>query len=325
MSTASPLRRSPLIPTSCHRGAAAGSALVAGLLLTGLVFAAGCGNGDDGADAYGNFEATEVRVAAEIGGRLLDFPVEEGQQLESGATVGRIEITALELEKAQIEANRRASASRSASVDAQLKVLEEQKQLAESELARVESLAADHAATPQQLDRARSELAVLKAQIRQTATQRTTIADEVAALGAGVAKVEDRIARAWVTNPVAGTVLTTYAEAHELVAPGQPLYDIADLSTLELRAYASGAQLPELSLGQAVTVAVDAAGGGERELPGEISWIASTAEFTPSTLQTKEERVDLVYAFKVRVRNPDGLLKIGMPGEVYLRPRQDGV
>ena len=124
-------------------------------------------------------------------------------------------------------------------------------------------------------------------------------------------------------NHVAGTVLTTYVEGQELVSPGQPLYDLADLSTLELRAYASGAQLPQLSLGDQVTVAVDAPGGGETRLPGEISWIASTAEFTPSTLQTKEERVDLVYAFKVRVRNPDGLLKIGMPGEVYLQPRQE--
>jgi HlyD family secretion protein len=295
------------------------------LLFAGLLLAiSGCGNGAPSADAYGNFEATEVRVAAELGGRLLDFPVDEGQRLEAGATVGRIETTALELEKAQLEASRQASASRTASVDAQLKVLEEQRRFAASELRRAEELAADGAATPQQLDRARSEVAVLAAQIRQAATQRKTIADEVTALDANLSRLDDRIARAGLVNPVAGTVLTVYAQPQELVAAGQPLYDIADLSALELRAYASGAQLPEISLGQEVEVAVDAAGGGERRLKGEISWIATTAEFTPSTLQTKEERVDLVYAFKVRVANPDGRLKIGMPGEVYLRPRVEG-
>lgn len=290
------------------------------MLLLSLAFAtAGCHGDDDGADAFGQFEATEVRVAAELGGRLLVFPVEEGQTLGAGEVVARVETTALELERVQLLANRQASASRTAAVEAQIAVLAAQRRLASSELVRFERLAADQAATPQQLDRARSEVAVLERQIEQTAVQRTTIADELAALDAQLARLDDRIARAVVHNPVAGTVLTVYAEPQELVAAGQPLYDVADLSIVELRAYVSGAQLPELTLGQQVEVAIDENATENRRLPGVISWIASQAEFTPSTLQTKEERVDQVYAFKVRVENPAGRLKIGMPGEVYLQ------
>ncbi len=160
---------------------------------------------------------------------------------------------------------------------------------------------------------------MLAQRLREARTQYPTLADEVAVVDAQMASLEDRIARAVVVNPLVGTVLTVYAEAGELVAPGQRLYDIADLSALELRAYVSGGQLSQLTLGQSVEVAIDQDGDSLRFLPGEIVWIASEAEFTPSTLQTREERVDRVYAFKVRVANPDGVLKIGMPGEVYLR------
>lgn len=291
------------------------------LLLSVALLAAGCKPKAERADAYGNFEATKVRVAAEVGGRLLGFAVEEGDRIEAGVRVGSVETAPLELERGQIEATRRASASRTEGVAAQVAVLQEQRRLAVTEMARLERLAADRAATPQQLDRGRSEVAVLDRQIRQAATQRSTIEAEVAAFDAQIARLNDRIARARVTNPIGGTVLTRYAEAHELVAAGQPLYDVADLSTIELRAYASGAQLPRLALGQRVEVAVDDGPKTDRRLPGTVSWISSQAEFTPSTVQTKEERVDLVYAFKVRVANPEGRIKIGMPGEVWLPGR----
>jgi len=288
-------------------------------LLTLALAAVGCTAGEPGADAFGNFEATEVRVAAEVGGRLLEFPVEAGQTLAAGATVARGETTALELEQAQLAARHQATLSRRQAVDAQIATLQEQQRLAVAELARTEALVADQAATPQQLDRVRSEAAVLEQRIREARAQYPTLADEAAVVDAQMASLEDRIARAAVVNPVAGTVLTVYAEPGELVAPGQRLYDIADLSALKLRAYVSGAQLARLTLGQSVEVAIDQDGDSLRFLPGEIVWIASEAEFTPSTLQTREERVDRVYAFKVRVANPDGVLKIGMPGEVYLR------
>jgi HlyD family secretion protein len=129
-------------------------------------------------------------------------------------------------------------------------------------------------------------------------------------------QIEQQLDDAHVVNPVNGTVLTTYVEPHELVGQGQPLYQIANLDTLELRAYVSGAQLPSIALGQSVEVLVDENAEENQRLSGKISWIASQAEFTPKMIQTKEERVTQVYALKIKVPNPDGILKIGMPGEV---------
>jgi HlyD family secretion protein len=269
-------------------------------------------------DAYGNFEATRVRVAAELPGRLLELGVDEGQALTAGQVVGRVEAVGLDLERAQLVASRGATASRTASIDAQIAVLAVQKKLATSELARLERLAAAEAATRQQLDRATAELAVLEKQIRQSETQRATVALDLATLDAQLARLDDRRGRDTIKNPLAGTVLTVFAEPSELVTTGQPLYEIADLSALELKAFASGALLPRLALGQEVEVLIDEDATTNRSLRGTISWIASQAEFTPSTLQTKEERVELVYAFKVRVPNPEGRIKIGMPGEVRL-------
>jgi HlyD family secretion protein len=290
----------------------AASALAAGLLVLG-----GCGDGVATPDAYGNFEADPVRVAAEVGGRLISFAVEEGVALAEGAEVGAIDPTPIELELAQVDASRRASASRQAAVEAQLRVLEAQLRLATSERQRLEQLAQEAAATPQQIDRADAEIAVLRARLAEGKSQLTTIADEVAAIVAQRTRLEDRLARARIVNPIAGTVLTKFVEEHELVAVGQPLYEIADLDEIELRAYVSGGQLPALKLGQRVVVAVDAVDGGIERREGRVRWIAATAEFTPSTLQTKEERVELVYAFRVVVPNGDGRLKIGMPAEVF--------
>ena len=291
------------------------------LLSIFAVFMAGCKEKPKSADAYGNFEAVKVRVSAEAAGRLLDFVVKEGDRLAAGQVVGSVEATPLELERAQVVASRTASATRIVSVEAQLAVLAEQKRLAGVELARLRRLAADQAATPQQLEKGKSEVAVLERQIRQVGSQRTTIGADLAAFDAQLARIDDKIARAPIRNPIAGTVLTRYVEASELVAAGQPLYDLADLSSLELRAYVSGAQLPQLKLGQEVAVAIDDGVKSDRTLRGVVSWIAPQAEFTPSTVQTKEERVDLVYAFKVRVQNPEGRIKIGMPGEVRFAPQ----
>jgi HlyD family secretion protein len=291
--------------------------LVAPALAAGLLVLGGCGDGVATPDAYGNFEADPVRVAAEVGGRLISFAVEEGVALAEGAEVGAIDPTPIELELAQVDASRRASASRQAAVEAQLRVLEAQLRLATSERQRLEQLAHEAAATPQQIDRGDAEIAVLRARLAEGKSQLTTIADEVAAIVAQRTRLEDRLARARIVNPIAGTVLTKFVEEHELVAVGQPLYEIADLGEIELRAYVSGAQLPALKLGQRVVVAVDAVDGGIERREGQVRWIAAMAEFTPSTLQTKEERVELVYAFRVVVPNGDGRLKIGMPAEVF--------
>ena len=281
-----------------------------------LVFLAGCAGNGDTSDAYGNFEATEVLIASEAGGKLLSFEVDEGQTLEAGTVVGLVDTVQLALKRDQLRASRQAVRSKISGVVAQIEVLEEQKRVALIEKNRIERLLEDRAATQKQRDDVDGQLRVLDRQIQSIRTQKATILGEIDVLEVQIAQLDDQIARSIVVNPVAGTVLVTYAETHELTAPGQPLYKLADLGTLYLRAYVSGAQLPHVRIGQTVEVLIDEDETANRSLTGEITWIAAQAEFTPKLVQTKEERVNLVYAFKVRVANPEGRLKIGMPGEV---------
>ena len=187
---------------------------------------------------------------------------------------------------------------------------------AQNDLKRIESLIKDKAATQQQLDDAQARVRTIRRQIDALQTQKLSVRAEVSATKAQLAQLEDQIADAQITNPVDGRILTTFAEPHELVQRGQPLYEIANLDTLELRVYISGAQLPSVRLGQDVEVLVDKNDEENQQLSGKVSWIASEAEFTPKMIQTKEERVTQVYAVKVKVPNPNGILKIGMPGEV---------
>ncbi|WP_457651439.1 HlyD family secretion protein [Rhodocaloribacter sp.] len=276
----------------------------------------GCRNNEATSDAYGNFEATEILVSSEATGRLLAFDVEEGQALDAGAVVGLVDTTQLALQRAQLRASREAVRTKRQGVRAQIAVLEAQKRVALTEKARIEKLLESEAAPRKQWDDILGQIDVLDRQIQSVRTQTAGIEAEIAAIDAQIDQVEDRLARSRIVNPVAGTVLVTYAEPHELTAPGKPLYKIADLDSMDLRAYVSGAQLPHLRLGERVTVLIDENEAENRALEGKVTWISSEAEFTPKLIQTKEERVNLVYAFKVRVPNPDGVLKIGMPGEV---------
>ena len=219
---------------------------------------------------------------------------------------------------------------------------------AREELARTDRLLADAAATARERNERAGQAAVLAEQVEQARArgaavraqaatsgaqarvqsvqagvpeaQAAAVADEVAGLDAELAAVADRIARAAVRNPVAGTVLTVAARPGEVVATGAPLYTVADLGALRLRAYATGDQLPRLRLGMPVDVRVDDGAGGLRTLAGAVVWVAAEAQFTPTPVQTRDERAELVYAFDVRVANPDGALKVGMPGEVRFRP-----
>ena len=289
------------------------------LRLASLLIAAGtagCASDDGNSDAYGNFEATEVLISSEAAGPLLTFDVSEGTVLAAGQTVGHVDTVQLALQRDQLRAGREAMLSRIDGVLAQIRVLEEQRRVATVELDRVKRLLESRAATEKQLDDLEGQIAVIDRQIASTRSQNATIRKEIEAVDAQILQLEDRIRRSLIVNPVDGTVLVKHAEAYEQIGVGSPLYKIADLSTLFLRAYVSGDQLPGLSLGQAVTVLLDKDRTENQSLEGVISWIASDAEFTPKTIQTKEERVDLVYAFKVRVANPEGLIKIGMPGEV---------
>ncbi len=283
--------------------------------LVALLVTAACD--ESGPDAYGNFEAIEVTVAAEIGGRLLGLSAEEGDRLAAGAVVGAVDTTALLLERRELLARRAAAVSRGREVDANVAAHAAERALAERELARTERLLAVAAATSQQGDRAEREAQVVREQLAGARAARGTVAGEIAAIDAEVAQLDDRLARSRVVSPLAGTVLSRYAEAGEFVQPGQPLFKLAALDTLTLRAYVSGAQLSAVRLGQPVTVRIDR-GDSLDSLPGRVTWVASTAEFTPTPIQTRDERAEQVYAVKVTVPNPDGALKIAMPGELVL-------
>lgn len=279
---------------------------------------AACGESEDRSDAYGHFEAEEVVVSAESSGRLLSYTAHEGARLGAGEIVAVIDTAQLVLQREALRAQRQAAASRIDNIRAQLEVLDEQRRIAARERDRFDELVRGDAAPARQLDEATDRQRLLEREARTIRSQIGAVEGEIAAFQAQVDQINDQITRSTIRNPIGGVVLTAYVEPHELATPGRPLYEIADLETLYLRAYVTGDQLPGIRLGERVDVLIDGPEGGLRELPGAVSWIASEAEFTPKLIQTRENRADLVYAVRVRVPNVDGLLKIGMPGEVRL-------
>jgi HlyD family secretion protein len=285
--------------------------------IVGLAAAALAGCGNDEPDAYGNFEATEVTVAAEIGGRLLAFALEEGDRVSRDRVVGVVDTVPLVLERAAVVARRAAAQARTREAGATLAALEVQRSIADRELARTERLLKQAAATAQQGDRAERDARVARDQLDGARAARAGARQEVAALDAQIASIDDRLARSRIRSPLAGTVLARYVEPGEFVQPGQPLFKLASLDSLTFRAYVAQAQLTRLRLGQEVRVGVDRA-DSIVALPGRVTWIASSAEFTPTPIQTREERADQVYAVKVTVANAEGRLRIGMPGELIL-------
>jgi HlyD family secretion protein len=285
-----------------------------------LLLAVGACDGGHAPDAYGNFEATEVVVSAEASGPLLWFTPEEGLRLTAGTLVGVIDTTELALERRQILAQRAAARSRAAQVALEIQALEVQHRIARRAYARTQRLYAQQAATTEQLDRAEREVRVLSEQIRATEAQRQAASQEAAAAAARLAQVQERIRKSRIATPLGGTVLASYVRAHELVRAGQPLFKLADLDSMDLRAYITGAQLATVRLGQPAEVTIDVGRAERRNLPGRVSWIASEAEFTPTPIQTRDERTGLVYAIKVRVANPGGVVKIGMPADVRFLP-----
>lgn len=293
----------------------------ASTVILSIALLAACNGGEEAADAYGNFESTEIIVSAEATGRLLSFDVEEGTVLPARTVVGAIDSTQLSLKKAQLGANIEAVLSKRPDVSPQLEVIRQQIATWQREKQRVENLLKANAATTKQLDDVNARIAELEKQYASTAsslqTQVSGLTSETRPLRYQVEQVEEQLAQSRIINPVEGTVLVKYVENGEVVSFGKPLYKIADLRTMYLRAYISGDQLGQVKTGQEVTVQTDLPGGEMKSWKGTISWISAEAEFTPKTIQTKEERVQLVYALKVKVEN-DGGLKIGMPGEIRL-------
>jgi HlyD family secretion protein len=289
----------------------------AALVVSVTLVIAGCSGGTR-PDAYGNFEATEVVVSAQTAGQIQRFTPVEGMQLARGAEVALVDTTQLALQQRQIKAQRNAANERSTEAARQLKVLLVQSDVSRRAYERTQRLHSEQAATAQQLDQAERDYRTLLAQIEAARAQTRSVGMEAASADAQVAQIRNRIGKSLVTNPQPGTVLTTYARAGEVVQAGTPLYRIADLDTLVLRAYVSEPQLSSFRVGQLVDVHVDR-GGTVMTLPGTVSWVSSTSEFTPTPVQTRDERADLVYAVKIRVVNRDGALKIGMPADLSLR------
>ena len=269
-------------------------------------------------DAYGNFEAEEVTVSSQATGELRSFTPVEGTHLDRGAVIGAVDTVQLSLELAQLTAQKQSTAARVAAADEQVRVLEAQVGIAKRAYERLLRLADEKAATAQQVDQAERDYKTLVAQIDAAKSQRNSVASEVGATDARMAQIRDRIVRSRITNPVAGTVLSTFSKQGEVVQAGQPLYKIANLDSLTLRAYVTETQLTSLRLGQQVQVRVDKGDGSLMTMNGIVAWIASKAEFTPTPIQTRDERADLVYAVKVHVANAGGALKIGMPADLEL-------
>jgi HlyD family secretion protein len=300
-----------------------------------LFVMAACGKKEHDFDASGTFETDDVVVSSELGGKILSFQVEEGDSIPAGKTVGEVDAENTRLQKEQVEESIRSLQEKTSDVSPQVKLLQDQLSVQqtrvgnlEHEKKRVENLIKQDAATGKQLDdmnfqleSARKELLVTQQQIRvqqnNVSTQNRSILSEGKPLSKRVAQLDDQLKRAGIINPISGTVTTKYAEEGEYTTPGKALYKIADLSVLTLRAYVTGSQLSQVKLNQPVKVWVDNGADNYREYGGTISWISDKAEFTPKTIQTKDERANLVYAVKIKVKN-DGYLKIGMYGEITL-------
>ncbi len=298
-----------------------------------LFFLFACSSKKNQFDAEGNFEADETIVSSELPGRLTQFAVNEGDTIAAGAVIGKIDALNISLQKEQVEASISALNQKTQDVMPQIKLLQDQLAVQQTQLqnllheqARIERLVKLDAATGKQLDDIKfqvdaqnKQMAVTRQQINvqenNTSTQNRSVLSEAAPLEKRAAQLNDEIQRSNITNPVKGTVITKYAEEGEVTAAGKALYKIADLSYITLRAYVTGDQLSVIKLGQSVKVFTDKGKDAYTEYAGTITWISDKAEFTPKTIQTKDERANLVYAVKIKVKN-DGLLKIGMYGEI---------
>jgi HlyD family secretion protein len=300
-----------------------------------LLVLAGCKGNGKNFDASGTFEADETIVSAEMTGKILSLQVEEGSLLVKDSIIGTLDATNVSLQQEQVEASIRALNEKTADAGPQIRLLQDQLAVQQSQLnnllherTRVENLLKADAATGKQLDDINAQIDVVRKSMNVTqqqinvqrnniATQNRSILSEAEPLKKRVEQLKDQAGKANIINPVTGTVITKYAEAGEVTSAGKALYKIADLSFLNLRAYITGTQLSQVKLNQPVKVMIDDGAKKYKEYTGTITWISDKAEFTPKTIQTKEERANLVYAIKVKVKN-DGYLKIGMYGEVKL-------
>ncbi|MBN1340299.1 MAG: efflux RND transporter periplasmic adaptor subunit [Bacteroidales bacterium] len=280
-----------------------------------LIIMAGCSQNGRLSDAYGNFESDEVIVSAEANGKILSLNITEGMALEKGQAAGHIDSVTLFLKQQQLLAQKEAVLSKLVNIEAQIKVQEQHKTNLLTDKRRIESLLKEGAATQKQLDDISGSIDLTDAQTESVKSQKVLVMSEKKVVESQMDEVRESISRCTIINPAGGTVLSKYAENGEITSYGKPLYKIAALDTMTLKVYVDGSMLSGIISGQEAEVVVDDEGGKIKRMKGWVSWVSSNAEFTPKVIQTREERVNLVYAVKIRVPN-DGTLKIGMPGEV---------
>ena len=293
------------------------------IILTFLTVFCSCNRNKFEHDASGIFEATEVIVSSEVSGKIEAFDITEGMTLNKGQYVGSIDSIQLYLKKLQLQATRKAVNVRRPDINLQIAATKDQIEKAKLEKKRVENLFKADAATQKQVDDADSQLRVLQstltAQINSLSVSVNSLNEESSIYEIQIAQIEDQLSKCKIINPINGTVLNKYVEVSEVTMPGKPLYKIADIKNMFLRVYLNTSQLEKVSIGQKVTVFIALSDGNQKSYPGTVTWISDKAEFTPKTIQTKDERQNLVYATKIAVENTDGLIKIGMYGDVELR------
>lgn len=291
------------------------------IFVLSIMLLASCSNTKDEFNASGTFEAVETIIPAQANGVLNQFTISEGQKLKAGQVIGYIDSTQLYLKIKQLQAQIDVVLSKTPKIAVQLAALHSQLEHAQHEYKRLTNLFNADAATGKQVDDAKAEITVIENQIAAQRSSLTitsaSLKEETSPLEIQIAQLEDQLAKCTLTNTINGTVLTTYVEPYEMAIVGKPLYKIADLSSLILRAYITGDQFAKIQLNQKVSTSVDDGKGGFQTYEGLVEWISDKAEFTPKTIQTKDERANLVYAVKIRVKN-DGYLKIGMYGEIKL-------
>jgi HlyD family secretion protein len=280
---------------------------------------AACNSDKKEYDATGTFEATETTVSAEQSGTLLNFALEEGDDIEAGQEIGLIDTTQIWLKIRQTTATKAVYQSQKPDLQKQIAVTRQQLAKAKTEQQRYRELVNDGAAPAKMLDDATSQVQVLQrqldAQVSTLNTQLSTLNSQMSATDVQTSQLRDQLQKCHIKSPAAGTVLEKYVERGEFVAPGKPLFKMGEVKQMFLRAYVTSAQLQNIKTGQTVKVYADYGNGQKKEYDGTISWISSRSEFTPKTIVTDDERADLVYAVKIAVKN-DGYIKIGMYGEV---------
>jgi HlyD family secretion protein len=288
-------------------------------LLLAVLFFSSCGNADVEIDASGSFEAVELIVSSEASGKILELDIHEGDSVDEGSVLCRIDTVQLALKKEQLQASAQSMKSRIVDVNIQTAPLSQQIATVKKEKIRIENLIKSDAVNTKQLDDINAQLATLEkqlnAQIHSFQNGNRGISNELAAMDSQIAQLEDQIRKGRITSPISGTVLVKYAEKGELALAGKALFKIADLDQMYLRAYVTAGQLTSIKLGQKVTILSDLGVGEYKTATGKLTWISDKAEFTPKTVQTRDERANLTYAVKVAVPN-DGFLKIGMYGGI---------